>query len=51
MSDVPVQLSSVGTAEIDLQLSSLAAGDYLIELNAKTDSGSAQEVIAFRVDR
>jgi VWFA-related protein len=51
MSDVPVQVSPTGSAEIDLQLSSLAAGDYLIEVNATTDSGTAQEVVAFRVDR
>jgi hypothetical protein len=51
MSDLPVQTSPTGAAEIDLQLSALAAGDYLIEVNAKTDSGTAQEVIAFRVDR
>lgn len=51
MSSVPVQVSPTGSAEVDLQLSSLGAGDYLIELTAKTESGSAQEVIAFRVDR
>ena len=32
-------------------LTSLAAGDYLIELNAKTESGTAQEMIAFKVGR
>ena len=29
----------------------LAAGDYLIEINAKTESGTAQEMVAFRVGR
>jgi hypothetical protein len=46
-----VQASQGGAADIELPLSSLAAGDYLIELNAKTESGSAQELIAFKVGR
>ncbi|HXW05082.1 MAG TPA: VWA domain-containing protein [Vicinamibacterales bacterium] len=50
MRDVPVNVSENG-ADLDLQLSSLAAGDYLIELNAKTDAGTAQEMVGFRVDR
>jgi VWFA-related protein len=51
MSDVPVKTSPDGTAEVELQLSALAAGDYLIELNATTDAGTAQEIVGFRVDR
>jgi len=51
MADLPVQTAQGGAAEIELPLSSLAAGDYLIELNAKTDSGTAQEMIAFKVGR
>jgi hypothetical protein len=51
MADLPVQAGSGGLADIELPLSSLAAGDYLIELNAKTESGSAQELIAFKVGR
>ena len=51
MADLPVQTGQGGAGEIDLPLSSLAAGDYLIELNAKTDSGTAQEMIAFKVGR
>jgi VWFA-related protein len=50
MSDLPVQLSG-SRADLELTLSGLAAGDYLIELNAKTSAGSAQELIAFKVGR
>ncbi len=51
MSDLPVQSPAGRSAEIDLPLSALAAGEYLIELNAKTPSGTAQELVAFRVVR
>jgi VWFA-related protein len=51
MSNLPVQTPPDRSAEIDLPLSALAAGEYLIELNAKSESGSAQEMIAFRVGR
>ena len=51
MADLPVQPGAAGVADIELPLSSLAAGDYLIELNAKTESGSAQELVAFKVGR
>jgi hypothetical protein len=52
MSDLPVRQTAGAPAEMDLPLSSLAAGEYLIELNAKSEGGStAQELIAFRVGR
>jgi len=51
MSNLPVQTPAGRSAEIDLPLSALAAGEYLIEVNAKTESGTAQEMIAFRVGR
>ena len=51
MSDVPVQAAAGRSADIDLPLSALAAGEYIIELNAKTASGTAQELIAFRITR
>ena len=51
MAELPVQPGSLGLSDIELPLSSLAAGDYLIEINAKTESGSAQELIAFKVGR
>lgn len=51
MSDVPVQTPAGRSPEIDLPLSALAAGEYLLELNAKTQTGTAQELIAFRLAR
>jgi hypothetical protein len=52
MADVPVQQSPAGGLELELPLSALAAGEYLLELNAKNPAGStAQELIAFRVGR
>jgi VWFA-related protein len=52
MADLPVQKRPGNPAEIELPLSSFAAGEYLIELNAKGEAGStAQELIAFRVSR
>jgi VWFA-related protein len=51
MSDFTIARGTSGSFEIELPLSSLAAGEYLIEFTAKTESGSAQETIAFRVGR
>jgi hypothetical protein len=50
MSDLPVQMSGA-TGELEMPLSALPAGDYLIELNAAAESGTAQEIIAFRIGR
>ena len=35
--------------QIDFPLASLAAGEYLLQIDAKTAAGSAQEMIAFKV--
>jgi hypothetical protein len=51
MSDLPVTAAVTGAAEIDLPLAALAAGEYLIELNARTEAGTAQEMVAFKVGR
>jgi len=52
MSELKVQQAPGRAAEIELPLSPLAAGEYLIELNARSEGGStAQELIAFRVGR
>jgi len=52
MADLPVHQAAGGSAEIDLGLSAFAAGEYLIELNARSEGGStAQELIAFRIGR
>jgi VWFA-related protein len=50
MADLPVQ-SKGGAAELTLVLAPLPAADYLLELNAATESGTAQELIAFKVGR
>ena len=49
MFDVPVQMSDGGGAEMELAFAALAAGEYLLELNAKADAGSAQDMVAFRI--
>ena len=49
MSDIPVQMQPTGTAQMELSPASLATGEYILELNAKADAGSAQELIAFRI--
>jgi hypothetical protein len=52
IADLPVQQRPGMSSEIELPLSSLAAAEYLIELNAKSEGGStAQELIAFRISR
>jgi VWFA-related protein len=52
MADLPVQQAPGRPAEIELGLSAFAAGEYLIELNARSEGGStAQELIAFRIGR
>jgi VWFA-related protein len=52
MADLPVQQTPGGPAGIELGLSAFAAGEYLIELNARSEGGSsAQELVAFRIGR
>lgn len=51
MSTFTIQQTSAGAFETELPLSSLAAGEYLIEFTAKTDAGTAQDTVAFRVGR
>jgi hypothetical protein len=50
MTDLQVQMNG-GTADIEFPLSGLAAGEYLIEITAKTEAGTAQEILAFKVGR
>jgi VWFA-related protein len=49
MADVPIQTVEGKPYLIDFPLASLAAGEYIIQVNAKTASGSAQEMIGFKV--
>jgi hypothetical protein len=51
MAELPLKAGPNGVFETEFPLSALAAGEYLIEFNAKTESGTAQETIAFRVGR
>jgi VWFA-related protein len=49
MADVPVTAAAGQPFQIDLPLAPLAAGEYLLQIDAKNGSGSAQEMIAFKV--
>jgi hypothetical protein len=51
MADLPVQSTGNGSFAVELTLSQFASNDYVIELNAKTEAGAAQEFVAFRVGR
>ena len=50
MSEIKLQLVG-GFYETELPLSSLAAGEYLVELTAKGLAGTAQDTVAFRIGR
>ena len=41
-------LAGAGTLTY-VPLASIPAGDYLVELTAKTESGTSQELVAFKV--
>ena len=49
MADVPIQAAEGRPYLIDFPLASLAAGEYIIQVSAKTAAGSAQEMIGFKV--
>jgi VWFA-related protein len=50
MRALPVTRSSrPDVYEVELPLAGLAAGDYVVELTAKSPSGNANDVVAFRV--
>ena len=49
MADVPVQAVEGKPYQIDFPLASLAAGEYLIQLDAKGATGSVQQLIGFKV--
>jgi VWFA-related protein len=49
MADVPVQAADGKPFQIDLPLASLAAGEYILELDAKAPSGTARQMIGFKV--
>ena len=50
MADLPVTAATAGgTHQIDVGLSSIAAGEYLIEITAKGGLGDVKELVPFRV--
>ena len=49
MADVPVQAAEGKPFQIDFPLASLGAGEYVIQIDAKAPSGSAQQLIGFKV--
>jgi hypothetical protein len=49
MSEIPTQTSPAGETYAELILASLAAGEYVVELNAKSGAGSAQELVGIRI--
>jgi hypothetical protein len=51
MAEMPVQSAAPGAGEMEIGLAALAAGDYVIEINASTPTGAAQELVAFKVGR
>jgi hypothetical protein len=49
IADVPVQAADGKPLQIDFPLASLAPGEYLIQIDAKSESGTAKHVLAFKV--
>jgi hypothetical protein len=51
MSDLPVSVTDAdqGMHEITLGLSSIPAGEYLVEIAVKGSSGEVKELVPFRV--
>jgi VWFA-related protein len=49
MADVPVQSDQGKPFSIDLPLASLAPGEYVLELDAKAPSGTAQQMVGFKI--
>ena len=49
ISDVPVNAVEGQPLLIDFPLAALAAGEYVIELDAKGASGTAQQMLGFKI--
>jgi VWFA-related protein len=49
MSDVPIAAADGKPFLIDFPLAALAAGEYVLELDAKSASGTAQQMIGFKI--
>jgi len=48
LADLPAVVAD-GTCEVTVPLGSVGAGDYVLEMSAKTDGEAAQQFVAFRV--
>ena len=51
MADIPIAAAAGAPFQLELPLAPLPVGDYLIELNAKSEAGTAQELVAFKIGR
>lgn len=50
VADLPVAPAKAGgTHQMDLGLSTLAAGEYVVQITAKGQTGEAQQLVAFRI--
>ena len=50
MQDLPVTLDqATGLAQVDLPLSAVAPGEYLLDLRATGQGGQAKQLVAFKV--
>ena len=50
MQDLPVTLDqATGLAQVDLPLSGVAPGEYLLDLRATGQGGEAKQLVAFKV--
>jgi hypothetical protein len=49
MADIPVQAAAGQPFQIDFILANLAAGEYIIEIDAKSADNTAQQMIGFKV--
>jgi hypothetical protein len=49
MSDIPVQAAPGQPFQIDFILAPLAAGEYILEIDAKSAASTAQQMIGFKV--
>ena len=49
ISDVPIAAAEGKPLLIDFPLAALAAGEYVIQLDAKSASGTAQQMLGFKI--
>ncbi len=49
ITDIPIQATAGHPFQIDFILASLAAGQYVIQIDAKNGSGTAQQMVGFKI--